>query len=212
MSEVTRIPPAMEQGDAGGAQAAAQLLPLVYDELRRLAAHQLAQERPGQTLQATASVHGAYLRLAGSEPDVPWNSRGHFMAAAVEAVVFLGFDGGAAGVLQRDEPVPGIVDLLLADFVGGCVSVFVEGEIVRTDLGDLVLGVVCSVDLRAIRGDAGEVALGVGRIALGVRRAADGVVRTHPGPTSCPRRGKARCSLNCHLGLHTHPRLTFSPR
>ncbi len=83
MSEVTRILSAIEQGDA---QAASQLLPLVYDELRRLAAHQLAREAPGQTLDATALVHEAYLRLVGSGPDAPWNSRGHFIAAAAEAM------------------------------------------------------------------------------------------------------------------------------
>src|SRR5499425_2332826 len=83
MSEVTRILSAIEQGDP---HAAEQLLPLVYDELRKLAAHKLAQERPGQTLQATALVHEAYLRLVGSVPDVHWNSRGHFIAAAAEAM------------------------------------------------------------------------------------------------------------------------------
>jgi RNA polymerase sigma factor (TIGR02999 family) len=83
MSDVTRILSAIEQGDA---HAAAQLLPLVYEELRRLAAQKLAQEKPGQTLQATALVHEAYLRLVGSEPDAHWNSRGHFFAAAAEAM------------------------------------------------------------------------------------------------------------------------------
>jgi RNA polymerase sigma factor (TIGR02999 family) len=83
MSEVTRILSAIEQGDP---RAAEQLLPLVYDELRKLAAQRLAQEKPGQTLQATALVHEAYLRLVGAGPDVPWNSRGHFIAAAAEAM------------------------------------------------------------------------------------------------------------------------------
>ncbi len=83
MSEVTRILSAIEQGDP---HAAERLLPLVYDELRRLAAAQLAQEKPGQTLQATALVHEAYLRLVGGEPDAHWNSRGHFIAAAAEAM------------------------------------------------------------------------------------------------------------------------------
>ena len=81
-SDVTRILDAIEQGDP---HAAAQLLPLVYDELRKLAAQKLAGEKPGQTLQATALVHEAYLRLIGSE--VPsWNGRGHFFAAAAEAM------------------------------------------------------------------------------------------------------------------------------
>ena len=83
MNEVTRVLSAIEQGDP---QAAEQLLPLVYDELRRLAAQRLAQEKPGQTLQATALVHEAYLRLVDSERGQDWNSRGHFFAAAAEAM------------------------------------------------------------------------------------------------------------------------------
>ena len=83
MSEVTRILSAIEQGDP---QAAEQLLPLVYDELRQLAATKLAQEKPGQTLQATALVHEAYLRLVDVEKAQHWNSRGHFFAAAAEAM------------------------------------------------------------------------------------------------------------------------------
>ncbi len=83
MSEVTRILSAIEQGDP---QAAEQLLPLVYDELRKLAAQRLAQEKPGQTLQATALVHEAYLRLVDTERAPHWNSRGHFFAAAAQAM------------------------------------------------------------------------------------------------------------------------------
>jgi RNA polymerase sigma factor (TIGR02999 family) len=83
MSEVTRILSAIEQGDP---QAAGRLLPLVYDELRRLAAQRLAHEKPGQTLEATALVHEAYLRLVGGAPEAHWNSRGHFIAAAAEAM------------------------------------------------------------------------------------------------------------------------------
>jgi RNA polymerase sigma factor (TIGR02999 family) len=83
MSEVTRILSAIEGGDA---RAAGQLLPLVYDELRKLAAHKLAQEKPGQTLDATALVHEAYLRLVGNGDATQWNSRGHFFAAAAEAM------------------------------------------------------------------------------------------------------------------------------
>jgi RNA polymerase sigma factor (TIGR02999 family) len=83
MSEVTRILSAIEHGDP---KAAAELLPLVYDELRRLAAQKLATESPGQTLQPTALVHEAYLRLVGSEGGAQWNSRGHFIAAAAEAM------------------------------------------------------------------------------------------------------------------------------
>lgn len=83
MSEVTRILSAIEQGDPSAAE---QLLPLVYDELRKLAAQKLAQEKPGQTLQPTALVHEAYLRLVGSGQEPHWNSRGHFFAAAAEAM------------------------------------------------------------------------------------------------------------------------------
>ncbi len=82
MNHVTRILSAVEHGDA---RASEQLLPLVYDELRRLAAQRLAQDKPGQTLQATALVHEAYLRLVGSQ-DPGWNGRGHFFAAAAEAM------------------------------------------------------------------------------------------------------------------------------
>ena len=82
-NEVTSILSAIEQGDP---RAAEQLLPLVYHELRRLAAQKLAQEKPGQTLQATALVHEAYLRLVDTEKIQQWNSRGHFFAAAAEAM------------------------------------------------------------------------------------------------------------------------------
>jgi RNA polymerase sigma factor (TIGR02999 family) len=93
MTDVTRILSAIEQGDP---HAAEELLPLVYDELRKLAAQRLAQEKPGQTLQATALVHEAYLRLVtpsksppsqgGEREGVSWDSRGHFFAAAAEAM------------------------------------------------------------------------------------------------------------------------------
>jgi RNA polymerase sigma factor (TIGR02999 family) len=83
MSEVTRILSALEEGDP---HAAEQLLPLVYEELRRLAAEKIAQENPGQTLQATALVHEAYLRLVNTEQAQRWDSRGHFFAAAAESM------------------------------------------------------------------------------------------------------------------------------
>jgi RNA polymerase sigma factor (TIGR02999 family) len=83
MSEVTRILSAIEQGDP---HAAEKLLPLVYDELRQLASAKLAQERPGQTLEATGLVHEAYLRLVEGKPAQHWNSRGHFFAASAEAM------------------------------------------------------------------------------------------------------------------------------
>ena len=83
MSEVTRILSAIEQGDP---RAAEQLLPLVYDELRKLAAQRLSREKPGQTLEATALVHEAYLRLVHVERVAQWDSRGHFFAVAAEAM------------------------------------------------------------------------------------------------------------------------------
>src|SRR5712664_2610547 len=83
MSDVTHLLSAIEQGDP---HAASQLLPLVYDELRKLAAQKMAQEAPGQTLQATGLVHEAYLRLVDVEREPHWNSRGHFFGAAAEAM------------------------------------------------------------------------------------------------------------------------------
>jgi RNA polymerase sigma factor (TIGR02999 family) len=83
MADVTQILNAIEQGDP---KAAAELLPLVYDELRKLAAARLADEKPGQTLQPTALVHEAYLRLVGGQSPQDWNGRGHFFSAAAEAM------------------------------------------------------------------------------------------------------------------------------
>src|SRR5262245_9901276 len=83
MSDVTQLLAEIEKGDA---HAAEQLLPLVYGELRRLATLKLAQEKPGQTLQATALVHEAYLRLVGGSQQPNWDGRGHFFAAAAEAM------------------------------------------------------------------------------------------------------------------------------
>ena len=83
MSDATRILDRLQQGDP---KAADELLPLVYEELRKLAAHKMAQQSPGQTLQATALVHEAYLRLVGESPKDGWDNRGHFFAAAAEAM------------------------------------------------------------------------------------------------------------------------------
>src|SRR5437899_2515086 len=83
MADVTQLLSAIAEGDP---HAAGQLLPLVYDELRRLAAHRLAHEAPGQTLEPTALVHEAYLRLVGADADAHWDGRGHFFAAAAEAM------------------------------------------------------------------------------------------------------------------------------
>ena len=83
MADITQL---LDSAAAGDTHAAAELLPLVYDELRKLAAARLAEEKPGQTLQATALVHEAYLRLVGGDPERPWDGRGHFFAAAAEAM------------------------------------------------------------------------------------------------------------------------------
>ena len=83
MNDVTQVLDAVARGEP---EAAGRLLPLVYNELRRLAAQKLAGEKPGQTLQATALVHEAYLRLVGKGDEPSWNSRGHFFAAAAEAI------------------------------------------------------------------------------------------------------------------------------
>src|SRR5207237_1732758 len=123
MNDVTRILSAIEQGDP---HAAEQLLPMVYTELRKLAAQKLAQEKPGQTLQATALVHEAYLRLVDVGEAHEWNGRGHFFAAAAEAMRRILVDqarkkkshkhGGGLGRVPLEEveivaPQPG-VDLL----------------------------------------------------------------------------------------------------
>src|SRR5437016_8881900 len=83
MADVTRL---LDAAAAGDRQAAADLLPLVYDELRQLAAARMARENPGQTIQATALVHDAYVRLVGRSAGQDWDSRGHFFAAAAEAM------------------------------------------------------------------------------------------------------------------------------
>jgi RNA polymerase sigma factor (TIGR02999 family) len=122
MNEAARILTAIEQGDR---QAAEQLLPLVYDELRRLAARKLANESPGHTLQATALVHEAYLRLVGDAPGRQWDSRGHFFAAAAQAMRHILVEaarrkarqkrgGGLCRIDLADTPAPDPDDDLLA--------------------------------------------------------------------------------------------------
>jgi RNA polymerase sigma factor (TIGR02999 family) len=126
MNEVTRVLSAIDQGDPWAAE---QLLPLVYDELRRMAAQRLAQEKPGQTLQATALVHEAYLRLVESGGERPWNNRVHFLAAAAEAMRRILIDrardrkrlkrGGSRrredldleSLLEADAPADDLIDL-----------------------------------------------------------------------------------------------------
>jgi RNA polymerase sigma factor (TIGR02999 family) len=142
MSEVTHILSAIDEGDP---QAAEKLLPLVYDELRKLAALKLAQEKPGQTLQATALVHEAYLRLVDRDNVQHWNSRGHFFAAAAEAMRRILVDqarkkmsrkrGGGLGRLPLEEveivvPEPA-VDLLA---VNGALEKFERIDKAAADL------------------------------------------------------------------------------
>jgi RNA polymerase sigma factor (TIGR02999 family) len=126
MNDVTRLLSAIERGDP---QAAEKLLPLVYDELRRLADRKLAREKPGQTLQATALVHEAYLRLVDPGGERPWNDRVHFLSAAVEAMRRILIDrardrkrlkrGGGRrrqeldleSLLEADAPADDLIDL-----------------------------------------------------------------------------------------------------
>jgi RNA polymerase sigma factor (TIGR02999 family) len=117
MSDVTRILSAIEKGDAGAAE---QLLPHVYDELRRLAAQKMAHEKPGQTLDATALVHEAYLKLVDAKKARHWQSRGHFFSAAAEAMRHILVDrarrkhsqkrGGGRKRVALDEPILAAVD------------------------------------------------------------------------------------------------------
>lgn len=122
MNDLTRILNAIDEGDP---HAAEQLLPLVYDELRKLAAQKLAHEKSGQTLDATALVHEAYLRLVGADPERPWDNRRHFFAAAAEAMRRILVEKARqrkrrkrGGDLQRvaliDPPSPTTDDKLLA--------------------------------------------------------------------------------------------------
>jgi RNA polymerase sigma factor (TIGR02999 family) len=112
MSEVTRILSAIEQGDPSAAE---QLLPLVYDELRRLAAQKLSQEQPGQTLDVTALVHEAYLRLAGPDAARPWNGRVHFFRAAADAMRRILVDRARARHCQKRGAAWRPVDLEQAE-------------------------------------------------------------------------------------------------
>jgi len=125
VSEVTRILSAIESGDA---QAANQLLPLVYDELRRLAAQKLAREKPGQTLQATALVHEAYVRLVDVEKAQHWDSRGHFFSAAAEAMRRILIErarqkqslkrGGGRERVELAAVEPAVLPMACDDFLG----------------------------------------------------------------------------------------------
>lgn len=99
MNDVTQILNAIEQGDP---TASEKLLPLVYEELRVLARQRLANEKPGQTLQATALVHEAYLRLVGNENDQSWDNRGHFFAAAAEAMRWIMVDSARRKMTRKN--------------------------------------------------------------------------------------------------------------
>jgi RNA polymerase sigma factor (TIGR02999 family) len=112
LSTVTQILSAIERGEP---HAAEQLLPLVYDELRRLAAQKLIQEKPGQTLQPTALVHEAYLRLLSNEAGVGWNSRGHFIMAAAEAMRRILNDNARRKKTEKNGGQRKRVDLSLAE-------------------------------------------------------------------------------------------------
>jgi RNA polymerase sigma factor (TIGR02999 family) len=114
MNEVTRILSEIEQGDP---HAAEQLLPLVYDELRKLAAQKLAQETPGQTLEATALVHEAYLRLVDTDKACQWDSRSHFFAAAAEAMRRILIDNARRKKCRKRGGGRKRVDLESADLV-----------------------------------------------------------------------------------------------
>jgi RNA polymerase sigma factor (TIGR02999 family) len=126
MSQVTVILAAIERGDR---QAAAQLLPLVYDELRAVAAQKMAHEKPGQTLDATALVHEAYLRLVGDGGEAAWDNRGHFFAAAAEAMRRILVDRARARRAEKRggdrERVPAELDRLAARYS--------DAELIDTD-------------------------------------------------------------------------------
>ena len=160
MNDLSRILSAIDEGDP---HAAEQLLPLVYDELRKLAARKLAHERPGQTLQTTALVHEAYLRLVGPGEESQWNSRGHFFAAAAEAMRRILVDqarrkrrpkhgGGRERVALPDVPARDPDDRLLA----------LDGALTRLAAEDPLAARV--VELRHFTGaghDAVAAALGI---------------------------------------------------
>jgi RNA polymerase sigma factor (TIGR02999 family) len=155
MSEATAILNAIEQGDP---QAASQLLPLVYDELRRLAAHKLAQEKPGQTLDATALVHEAYLRLVGDGADLRWQSRGHFFAAAAEAMRRILIDkarrkrrpkhGGDCQQIELDEVLSPVKDTPPEDLLAldEALQKFTAEEPAKAELVKLRYFAGCSLD------------------------------------------------------------------
>jgi RNA polymerase sigma factor (TIGR02999 family) len=163
LTEITRILTAIDQGDT---QAADELLPIVYDELRRLAAQRLSREKPGQTLQATALVHEAYLRLVGGA-DQHWDSRGHFFAAAAEAMRRILIENARTKKRVKHGGGASRVDLLDADVaidqgVGGLLAL--DEAIERLAVEDPSAGEL--VKLRYFAGlsvEQGAEALGISR-------------------------------------------------
>jgi len=135
MNDVTRILSAIEQGDPSAAE---KLLPLVYEELRKLAAQKMAQEKPGQTLQATALVHEAYIRLVDVEKAQHWDSRGHFFAAAAEAMRRILVDAARRKGRQRRGNAPRRHELAEDDLVTYPVS----DELIDLDSAITRLGMV----------------------------------------------------------------------
>src|SRR5262245_44932733 len=126
MTDVTRILSAIEQG---APEAAEQLLPLIYDELRKLAAHRLASEKPGQTPQATALVHEAYVRLVDVQKAEHWNSRRHFFAAAAEAMRRILIENARRKQSQRRGALLGRCDLRDDDWI----AIPLEDELIDLD-------------------------------------------------------------------------------
>jgi RNA polymerase sigma factor (TIGR02999 family) len=151
MSDVTLILSAIHQGDP---RAAEQLLPLVYDELRNLAARWLAQEKPGQTLQATALVHEAYMRLVEAEGRTSWESRGHFFAAAAEAMRRILIDSARRKHRSKHGGDRHRVDL---DDAGDAIAPPVDEDLLALDraLEKLASGDRTSADLVKLRYFAG---------------------------------------------------------
>jgi len=166
MSEVTRILSAIEQGDP---HAAEQLLPLVYDELRQLAAHKLAQEKPGQTLQSTALVHEAYLRLVDVEKVQHWDSTGHFFSAAAEAMRRILIDSARRKQTYKHGGGRKEIDIAEVELEDRTTP----QELVELDdaLGELALEEAQAAELVKLRVFAGLSVEEAGR-ALGLSRAA----------------------------------------
>jgi len=159
MSDVTRILSQIEQGDP---EAAEQLLPLVYDELRCLASRKMSLENPGQTLQATALVHEAYIRLVDGDKGQHWDSRGHFFAAAAEAMRRILVDAARRKKSQRRGGVGHRRDLLDGDMVVEPVSDgLLDVDEALTRLASVEPRIVELVKLRVFAGMTIEEAAGV---------------------------------------------------